>query len=69
MTEGHSGSVDIEKTVVDVLYYRNKVGIEETREILRNYLSRKERDLVKLHRYADNLGCGKILSTYLEVLL
>ena len=67
--EGSFRIYDIEKTVVDVLYYRNKVGIEETREILRNYLSRKERDLVKLHRYADGLGCGKILSTYLEVLL
>ena len=60
---------DIEKTVVDLLYYRNKVGIEETREVLKNYLSRPDRNLTKLHRYADALGCGKILSTYLEVLL
>ena len=60
---------DIEKTVADILYYRNKVGIEETREILKNYLSRRNRDLIKLHRYADALGCKKILSTYMEVLL
>ena len=60
---------DMEKTVVDVLYYRNKVGIEETKEILKNYLMRENRDLIKLHRYADNLGCGKILATYLEVLV
>ncbi len=60
---------DIEKTVVDILYYRNKVGIEETRETLRNYLARHDRDLVRLHRYADELKCGKILATYLEVLL
>ena len=60
---------DIEKTVADVLYYRNRVGIEETREILKNYLAKKGRNLVRLHKYADNLGCGRILSTYLEVLL
>ena len=60
---------DIEKTVVDILYYRNKVGIEETKEILNNYLARDDRDLIKLHRYADELGCGKILGTYLEVLI
>ena len=60
---------DMEKTVVDLLYYRNKVGIEETKEALKNYLSRRDRNLTKLHRYADTLGCGKILSTYLEVLL
>ena len=60
---------DVEKTVVDILYYRNKVGIEETREVLKNYLRREDRDLVKLHRYADALGCKIILGTYMEVLL
>lgn len=60
---------NIEKTVVDILYYRNKIGIEETREILKNYLSRADRNLPELHRYADKLGCGKTLRTYMEVLL
>lgn len=60
---------DVEKTVVDVLFYRNKIGIEETKEILTNYLKREDRDLKKLHRYAKELRCGKILSTYLEVLV
>ena len=60
---------DIEKTVIDILYYRNKVGIEETKEVLRNYLARPDRDLIRLRRYADVLGCKKILGTYLEVLL
>ena len=60
---------EIEKTVVDILYYRNKIGIEETGEILKNYLSRNDRNLSVLHRYAEKLGCGKILGTYLEVLL
>lgn len=58
---------DIEKTVIDILYFRNQVGIEETKEILTNYLKRKDRDLVKLHKYADQLQCEKILRTYLEV--
>lgn len=60
---------DVEKTVIDILYYRNRVGIEETKEILTNYLSRENRDIVRLRRYANMLGCEKILSTYLEVLL
>ena len=60
---------DIEKTVIDILYYRNKVGIEETKEVLRNYLARPDRDLIRLRRYADMLGCKKILGIYLEVLL
>ena len=60
---------DVEKTVIDILYYRNKVGIEETKEILKNYLARSDRNLIQMRRYADALGCGKILTTYLEVLL
>ena len=34
---------DVEKTVVDIVFYREKVGIEETKEILLTYLQRKER--------------------------
>ncbi len=51
------------------LQYRNKVGIEETKEVLKNYLTRPDRNLIQLRRYADALGSEKILSTYLEVLL
>lgn len=60
---------DIEKTVVDIVYYRNKIGIEETKEILMNYLNRNDRDINKLYRYAKQLKCSDILKTYLEVLI
>ncbi|MBQ1482295.1 MAG: hypothetical protein IIZ28_01860 [Erysipelotrichaceae bacterium] len=60
---------DIEKTVVDIIYYRNKIGIEETSEILRNYLKRKDRQIDILYEYAKRLRCEKIVRTYLEVLV
>ena len=60
---------DIEKTVVDIVFYREKVGIEETKEILHNYLRRRERQLDRLYAYAKKLHCEKILRTYLEVLI
>ena len=60
---------DIEKTVVDIISRRNKVGIEETKEILTNYLARQDRNINKLYRYAEKLSCLKILKTYLEVLV
>ena len=59
---------DIEKTVVDCIYYRNKVGIEETSEILKNYLRRKNRDLNKMHRFAKDLKCETTLRIYLEAI-
>ena len=60
---------DIEKTVVDIVFFREKVGIEETKEILTNYLRRKDRDLNRLLQYAELLKCGDVMKTYLEVLV
>ena len=60
---------DIEKTVVDIIYYRNKIGIEETSEVLKNYLKRRDRQIDRLYAYAKRLRCEKIVRTYLEVLV
>ena len=60
---------DIEKTVVDIIYYRNKIGIEETSEVLKNYLKRRDRQIDRLYAYAKRLRCEKAVRTYLEVLM
>lgn len=60
---------DMEKTVVDIVFYRERVGIEETKEVLVNYLHRKDRNLNRLIRYAELLKCGEVMKTYLEVLI
>lgn len=60
---------DIEKTVIDIICFREKIGIEETKEILINYLKRKDRDINKLLYYAEILKCSKVLKMYLEVLI
>ena len=65
----HFHIFDIEKTVVDIVYYRNKIGIEETSEILKNYLKRRDRQIDRLYIYARQLRCEKIVRTYLEVLM
>lgn len=59
---------DVEKTVVDAVFYREKIGIEETREILINYLKRDDRNLERLTNYAERLKCGETMRHYLEVL-
>lgn len=71
VTEGNNRFriYDIEKTVVDIVFYREKIGIEETKEVLANYLHRSERNLNRLIRYAEMLKCGEIMKTYLEVLI
>ena len=60
---------NIEKTVADIVYYRDTVGIEETKEVLVNYLLRSDRDLNRLVRCAQDMKCGDIMQKYLEVLV
>lgn len=60
---------DMEKTVVDIVFYKEKVGIEETKEILVTYLQRKDRNLNRLLRYAKLMKCDKAMRQYLEVLV
>ena len=60
---------DIEKTVVDIVFYREKVGMEEMKEVLVNYLRRKDRNLNRLIRYAELMKCEKKKKNYLEVLV
>ena len=60
---------DMEKTIIDILHYREKLGIEVAKEALVQYLNKHARNLNMLYRYAKELGNSKILRTYLEVLL
>lgn len=71
VVEGRNGFriYDIEKTVVDIIFYREKVGIEETKEILVNYLRRKNRNLNRLLEYSRLMKCEKTVRQYLEVLV
>lgn len=60
---------DIEKTVVDIIYYRNKIGIEETSEVFKNYLKRRDRQIDRIYAYAKRLRCEEVVRIYLEVLI
>ena len=71
ITEGENSFkiFDIEKTVADIICARNKIGIEETKEVLVKYLSRPTKNINALYRYAEKLKCLKTLKSYLEVLI
>lgn len=60
---------DKEKTVCDLLFYRNKYGIDDSLMVLKNYLKHEDRDINKLLSYAEALRCKTTLMKYLEVLL
>ena len=60
---------DMEKSVCDAIRYRNKIGIDVSSEILKNYLSRKERNITRLTAYAKSMRIAGILNKYLEIQL
>lgn len=71
ITEGDNyfSIYDKEKTVCDVLFYRNKLGFEMAIEVMKTYLNQSDRDLNKLMGYAENLRSGKLVREYLEVMV
>lgn len=60
---------DLEKTVCDVMRLRNKIGLDIAKEVMKNYLARKDRDLVKLLQYARLLRVESTVKTYVHILL
>lgn len=60
---------DVEKTVCDMLFYRNKLGFEPAVEVLKNYINRSDRNINKLMEYAGKIHCAKLLKDYLEVMI
>ena len=60
---------DVEKTVCDMIFYRNKLGFESAIEVLKNYIRRPDRNINKLMEYAEKLRCANILREYLEVMI
>lgn len=60
---------DAEKTVCDILFYRNKLGFETAMEVLKTYLQREDCNINLLMDYAERLRCGKLLREYLEVIV
>jgi predicted transcriptional regulator of viral defense system len=60
---------DLEKTVCDMVKYRNKVGKDLLAQALRDYMKHPNRNLNLLISYARVVRVEKTLTNYLETLL
>ena len=68
--DGHSIKVyDMEKTLCDIIYYRNKIGQDIVREALDSYIRHKDKNIQKLMQYSDVLRVSATMKKYLEVLI
>lgn len=67
---GHTvPTYDMERTICDLIRYRNEVEMQTFQNALKQYARRKDKNLRTLMQYAARFRVEKILRQYLEVLL
>lgn len=47
---------DIERCICDIIRSKNRMDIEHVKYSVRQYIKRKDKDFIKLSKYADKLG-------------
>ncbi|TMN21825.1 type IV toxin-antitoxin system AbiEi family antitoxin domain-containing protein [Lentibacillus cibarius] len=68
--DGHMMKIyNREKTICDVIRYREKIGKDLMKEGLRNYLQLPDKNITKLVSCAEEMRIKTVLLKYLEVLL
>ena len=60
---------DIERTICDIIKNKNKMDIEVFSKALKEYSRLKNKDLLKLMKYAKKLNIDNKVREYMEVLL
>ena len=60
---------DLERTICDIIRSRSKVEAQELQSALKQYVSRRDKDLNKLMDYAAKIRIEGVVRRYMEVLL
>ncbi len=60
---------DMERTICDLVRYRNSVEIQTLQNALKTYAKRKDKDLRKLMNYAKVFRIESVVRQYMEVLI
>lgn len=60
-------SYDIERCICDIIRSKNRMDSEHVKHSIREYLKRKDKNLIKLSNYADKMGIKDNVMNYLDV--
>lgn len=60
---------DLERTIIDILRDRNKIDLQIFNTAMKGYMKRKDKNLIKLSKYAKAFKMENVLKKYMEVLL
>lgn len=58
---------DMERCICDIIRSKNRMDSEHVKHSIREYVKRKDKDLVKLSKYSEKLGVKKEVMDYVEV--
>ena len=59
---------DIERCICDIIRSKNRMDFEHVKHSVREYVKRKDKDLVKLSLYAEKLGVKEVVMGYLGMM-
>lgn len=58
---------DIERCICDIIRSKNRMDSEFIKHSVREYIKRKDKNLIKLSKYADKMGIKKEVMYFMEV--
>ena len=58
---------DMERCICDIIRSKNRMDFEHVKHSIREYIKRKDKDLVKLSQYAEKMGIKEEVMNYVEV--
>lgn len=58
---------DIERCICDIIRSKNRMDSEFVKYSIREYIKRKDKDIIKLSKYADKIGIKKEVMDFIEV--
>ncbi len=59
---------DIERCICDIIRSKKRMDLELVKHCIREYLKRKDKDLVKLSLYAEKLGIKEVVMDYVGMM-
>ena len=58
---------DMERCICDIIRSKNRMDLEQVKHSIREYIKRKDKDLIKLSKYADKMGIKKEVMDFMEL--
>ena len=59
---------DVERCICDIIRSKNRMDSEHIKHSVREYIKRKDKDLVKLSSYAEKLGIKEVVMDYVGMM-